>query len=87
MTENKPSTTLSSSGTPVHSFLVRLWIEPRDAAGAEARTRLYIRDLRSGEERYLSDPDQIADFLRHQSGAGAAAAGGALRARSRGAGS
>jgi len=73
--ENRPTSTLSSSGAPVHSFLVRVWAEPREAAGAEARVRLYVRDLRSGEERYLSDPDLVADFLRRQTGAGAAEAG------------
>ena len=79
MTENKPSSTLSSAATPAHAFLVRVWIEPREAAGAEARVRLYVRDLRSGEERYLVDPDLIADFLRRQTGAGAAAVDGEPR--------
>jgi len=72
------SSTRSSAGAPVHSFLVRVWTEPRDAAAAEARVRLYVRDLRSGEERYLGNPDLIADFLRHQSGAWAAEAGEAV---------
>lgn len=76
MTDSKAASTLSSASSPVRSFLVRLWTEVREAAGAEACLRLYVRDLRSGEERYLSDPDRVADFLRHQAGAGGAAAGG-----------
>jgi len=85
--EANSSSTLSSAGAPVHSFLVRVWVEPREAAGAEARVRLYVRDLRSGEERYLRDPDRIADLLRHQTGAWAAEAGEAERAGVRAAGS
>lgn len=50
------------------SYLVRLWREPDgDRAGLEP-ARVYIRDLRSGEERYLKNLDGLADYLDRQHG-------------------
>ena len=52
------------SGT---SFLVRLWREPRSDSGPEGPPRVYVRDLRSGDERYLKDIEALSDFLeRHE---------------------
>lgn len=44
------------------SFLVRLWREPGD----RPVVRGYLRNLGSGEEQYIRDPEQIGiHILRH----------------------
>lgn len=51
------------------SWLVRCWAEPReDGHGVEEPpvVRCFVRDLRTGQERYLSDPRALGDLmLRH----------------------
>lgn len=42
-----------------NSYLVRVWQE----SGVEADLRFYLRDLKTGEERYLADPEQISELL------------------------
>lgn len=44
-----------AAGRPLASFLVRCWFEPRDADDKEPVLRGYLRNLKSGEETYLSD--------------------------------
>ena len=46
------------------SYLVRLWQEPGEESARESSARVYVRNLRSGEERYLKSPDQLADYFR-----------------------
>ena len=41
------------------SYLVRVWRE----TGEGAEVRFYLRNLKTGEERYLGDPGQIAELL------------------------
>jgi hypothetical protein len=48
------------------SFLVRVWLEPREGAGQAPRLVSMVRDLATGEERYLSEPERVVDFLRRQ---------------------
>lgn len=45
------------------SFLVRVWREPRDEDGGRSPARVYVRHLRSGEERYLKSLDDLTRFL------------------------
>ena len=45
------------------SFLVRTWREPREIEGSEAPLRYYVRDLRTGEERYVSQSGGLGDLL------------------------
>lgn len=45
------------------SFLVRLWAEPREIEGESAPVRGFLRNLRTGEEHYLSDPGGLAELL------------------------
>ncbi len=42
-----------------NSYLVRVWRE----TGADANLRFYLRDLKTGEERYLGDAKQIGELL------------------------
>ncbi len=46
------------------SFLVRFWREPRRKADEAPVLRGYIRNLKTGEERYLAGPEQLADHVR-----------------------
>lgn len=50
------------------SWLVRCWVEPREEGHAEEApvVRCFVRDLRTGQERYLSDPKALGELmLRH----------------------
>ena len=48
------------------SFLVRFWREPREKADDQPVVRGYLRNLGSGEELYLRDPEQLGvHILRH----------------------
>lgn len=58
--------------SPAASFLVRCWLEPREAEGAEPVVRVTVRNLQTGEEQHLSDPRQLGErVLRQLEGAGA----------------
>ncbi len=50
------------------SFLVRFWRE--ETANGESVLRGYLRNLRSGEEQYVTDPallgEQILRYLRRE---------------------
>ncbi|HKI01253.1 MAG TPA: hypothetical protein VKK31_04685 [Thermoanaerobaculia bacterium] len=52
--------------SPAMSWLVRCWEEPREVAQGEPVPRCFIRDLRTGEERYLSDPREIGELMLRQ---------------------
>lgn len=47
------------------SWLVRCWEEPNEGA-QENPVRCSIRDLRTGEERYLSDPRELGELMLRQ---------------------
>ena len=42
------------------SYLVRVWREP----GQDAEVRFYLRNLKTGEERYLGDAERLEDILK-----------------------
>lgn len=46
-----------------HSFLVRLWVEPREQEGESVAIRGYFRNLQTGEERFVTEPRAIANLL------------------------
>lgn len=48
---------------PASSWMVRCWEEPRERAGEEPIVRFFVRDLRTGEERYLSDPRELGELM------------------------
>lgn len=56
------------------SFLVRIWPEARETGAAAAPLRVYVRDLRTGEEHYLADPEEVGRLLVRQARAEARAA-------------
>ena len=45
------------------SFLVRCWKEPREVADQPDVVRVYIRNLRTGEEHYLNEPSQVGELV------------------------
>ncbi len=45
------------------SFLVRCWREPREIADQPAVVRVYVRNLRTGEEHYLNEASQIGELV------------------------
>jgi hypothetical protein len=51
---------------PAMSWLVRCWEEPREVAQGAPVLRCLVRDLRTGEERYLSDPREIGELMLRQ---------------------
>lgn len=61
MNDNRPK-----GGSPTMSWLIRCWEEPREAPHAEPVLRCFVRDLRTGEERYLTDPREIGDLVLRQ---------------------
>lgn len=46
------------------SFLVRFWREPRGKADEAPVLRGFVRNLKTGEERYLAGPEQLAEHVR-----------------------
>ena len=52
------------TGSYALSWLVRVWEEPqaREPEG-DPVLRCFVRDLKTGEERYLSDPAEIDDLV------------------------
>ena len=45
------------------SFLVRFWVEPSDVPGEQV-LRGCIKNLKTGQEQYVSDPGKIGDLVR-----------------------
>lgn len=48
------------------SFLVRVWYEAREASGKEPSFRCYIRNLQTGEERFVRDPETVSQQIVRQ---------------------
>lgn len=49
------------------SWLVRCWEEPRERAQDDGPVlRGFVRDLKTGEERYLSDPRELGELLNRE---------------------
>jgi hypothetical protein len=48
---------------PTQSWLVRCWEEPREHPDEGAAFRCFVRNLKTGEERYLTDPREIGEIL------------------------
>jgi len=46
------------------AFIVRIWIEQREVAGAPVPWRGSIEHVASGESRYVTNLDEITGFVR-----------------------
>ena len=58
-----PMPEMKSFSENTHSFIVRIWLEPRDLEGAEPQLRGEIEHVPSSERRYLKDLSEIAFFI------------------------
>jgi hypothetical protein len=46
------------------SYIVRVWLERREVEGAPVEWRGSIEHVASGKTKYLTDLDEIAQFIR-----------------------
>lgn len=56
----------SAEGHQSGSFLLRIWSEGREIEGETPKTRVFMRNLKTGEEHYLGDLDQLGDEVLRQ---------------------
>jgi hypothetical protein len=61
VSEAKPKT-----GSIALSWLVRCWEEPSQQAGDGPVLRGFVRDLKTGKERYLSDPGALGEIVTQE---------------------
>ena len=54
---------MSSYEKGAHSFIVRIWYEPREIEGALPEWRGVIEHVSTGERQYVKDLDAIAIFI------------------------
>lgn len=48
------------------SFLVRVWYESREVENGAPAFRAYVKNLQTGEERFLRDPERVKEHLLDQ---------------------
>ncbi|HEX7185264.1 MAG TPA: hypothetical protein VF756_25800 [Thermoanaerobaculia bacterium] len=48
---------------PSGSFLVRVWLEPREIESEEPTVRGFVRNLQTGEEQYVRDPRKVGEIV------------------------
>ena len=61
MNEAKPKT-----GSIALSWLVRCWEEPSQQPDESPVLRGFVRDLKTGKERYLSDPGELGEMVTQE---------------------
>jgi len=54
---------MASFSENTHVFIVRIWREPREIAGAAPEWRGSIEQVPGGERRYVKDLDDIVAFI------------------------
>jgi hypothetical protein len=59
--EAKPKT-----GSIALSWLVRCWEEPGQQPDEPPVLRAFVRDLKTGKERYLSDPGELGEMATQE---------------------
>jgi hypothetical protein len=62
-----------------HAFLLHLWVEPREIAGASPRVRAWVQHLITGEERHVGDVEELWRFVADRVPGGADAIRGWTR--------
>jgi len=61
VSEVKPKT-----GSIALSWLVRCWEEPGQQPDEPPVLRAFVRDLKTGKERYLSDPGELGEMATQE---------------------
>jgi hypothetical protein len=46
-----------------HVFIVRIWLEPREIAGAAPEWRAVVEHVPDGKKRYIKDLDELEQFI------------------------
>lgn len=49
-----------------HAFLLHLWVEPREIAGASPRVRAWVQHPTTEEERHVKDVEELWWFVADQ---------------------
>ena len=47
-----------------HSFLIRVWLEPREIPGAEPEWRVRIEHVQTGRYAFFRNLDDVVMFIR-----------------------
>jgi hypothetical protein len=55
---------MRQTGPKSHSFILRLWLEPREIEGASPNWRGVIEHVQTSESRYFCDLEEISAFVR-----------------------
>jgi hypothetical protein len=54
------------TGSIALSWLVRCWEEPNQQPDEPPVLRGFVRDLKTGKERYLSDPGELGEIVTQE---------------------
>jgi hypothetical protein len=76
-----PKAAKTPEGHQSGSFLLRIWEESREIEGEAPKRRVFLRNLKTGEEHYLGDLDQLGDAVLRQFEQLGAAPGGNAKKR------
>jgi hypothetical protein len=63
VSDEKPEGTPKKSGHHSGSFLIRVWTEPREMETDGETVRGFVRNLKTGEEQYLNDPQKLGELV------------------------
>ena len=56
----------SADERPAASLLVRCWLEPSETESAEPVLRGYVKNLKTGEERFIKDLESVGQQILRQ---------------------
>jgi hypothetical protein len=59
----RPFAQRSAVDVKTHVFIVRIWLEPREIAGAAPEWRAVIEHVPDGKQRYVNDLNQLEQFI------------------------
>ena len=62
----EPRGARSTEGHQSGSFLIRIWEENREINGETPKMRVFLRNLKTGDEHYLGDLDQLGEAVLRQ---------------------
>ena len=56
----------STEGHQSGSFLIRIWEENREIDGEPPKMRVFMRNLKTGDEHYMGDLDHLGEAVLRQ---------------------
>jgi hypothetical protein len=54
---------MGAFGGRTHSFIVRVWLEPREIEGVDPEWRGMVEHVSSGKRRYVTDLGDLSAFI------------------------